>query len=146
MFSSPRSFEILCFVCFHWLGYHLLLPLLLLVLLHPFDSLFSMTTWVSRYQKGKTSLDFNEARHDGVFGSIGVSWTTCKQSAPHSRQITTWTPHQSIFADRMLFLMPIAQPTVSKQWRHCDGKTDRITISLSALCIVVLHSSCAVKI
>jgi len=34
--------------------------------LHPFNGLFSRTTWVSRYQKGKTSLDLNEARDDGV--------------------------------------------------------------------------------
>jgi len=31
--------------------------LLLLLLLHPFNGLFSRTTWISRYQKGKTSLD-----------------------------------------------------------------------------------------
>ena len=36
--------------------------------LHPFNSLFSMTTWVSWYQKGKMSLDLNEARDDGVLG------------------------------------------------------------------------------
>ena len=36
--------------------------------LHPFNGLFSGTTWVSRYQKGKTSLDLNEARDDGVLG------------------------------------------------------------------------------
>ena len=35
---------------------------LLLLLLQPFNGLFSRTTWVSRYQKGKTSLDFTEAR------------------------------------------------------------------------------------
>ena len=29
--------------------------------IHPFNNLFSRTTWVSRYQKGKTSLDLNEA-------------------------------------------------------------------------------------
>jgi len=29
---------------------------------HPFNSLFSGTTWASRYQKGKTNLDFTEAR------------------------------------------------------------------------------------
>jgi len=29
---------------------------------HPFDGPFSRTTWVSRYQKGKTNLDFTEAR------------------------------------------------------------------------------------
>ena len=30
---------------------------------HPFNSPFSGTTQVSRYQKGKTNLDFTEARH-----------------------------------------------------------------------------------
>jgi len=29
---------------------------------HPFNSLLSRTTHVSRYQKGKTNLDFTEAR------------------------------------------------------------------------------------
>jgi len=33
-----------------------------LQLLQPFNSLFSRTTWVSRYQKGKTNLDFIGAR------------------------------------------------------------------------------------
>jgi len=33
---------------------------------HPFDGLFSRTTWVSRYQTGKSSLDLNEAKDDGV--------------------------------------------------------------------------------
>ena len=28
----------------------------------PFNGLFSRTTWVSRYQKGKANLDFTEAR------------------------------------------------------------------------------------
>jgi len=42
--------------------------LLLLLLLHPFNGLFFRTTWVSRYQKGKTSLDLIEARDDGVWG------------------------------------------------------------------------------
>jgi len=31
-----------------------------LLLMHPFNGLLSRTTWVSRYQKGKTSLDSNE--------------------------------------------------------------------------------------
>ena len=30
--------------------------------LQPFNGLFSRTTWVSRYQKGKTSLDFTGTR------------------------------------------------------------------------------------
>jgi len=29
---------------------------------HPFNGPFSGTTWVSQYQKGKTNLDFAEAR------------------------------------------------------------------------------------
>ena len=29
---------------------------------HPFNGPFSRTTWVSRYQKGETNLDFTEAR------------------------------------------------------------------------------------
>ena len=32
------------------------------LLLQPFNGLFSRTTWVSRYQKGKTNLDFTTAR------------------------------------------------------------------------------------
>jgi len=32
------------------------------LLLQPFSGLFSRTTWVSRYQKGKTNLDFTGAR------------------------------------------------------------------------------------
>ena len=31
-------------------------------LLQPFNGLFSRTTWISRYQKGKTNLDFTGAR------------------------------------------------------------------------------------
>ena len=41
---------------------------LLLLLLHPFNGLFSRTIWVIRYQKDKISLDSNEARDDGVQG------------------------------------------------------------------------------
>ena len=67
----------------------------------PFNSLFSRTTWVRRYQKGNTSLDLDEVRDYGLFTSGGPY---AKQSAPRSRQITTTTPHHSIFIDRVLFL------------------------------------------
>ena len=46
-----------------------------ILLLRLFNSLFSRTTWVSWYQKGKTSLDLNEARDGDVLGCIGISWT-----------------------------------------------------------------------
>ena len=61
----------------------------LLLLLHLFNGYCSRTTWVSCYQKGKTSLDLNEERHDGVLGCSGISWTIRKQSAPRFRRITT---------------------------------------------------------
>jgi len=93
----------------------LLLPLLLL--LQPFNCLFSKTSWVSRYQKGKTSLDLNEARDDGVLGCSGI---ICKQSAPCSRQITTPTPHYSIFIGRVLFLAPNQQ---------CQSTEDRSQVN-----------------
>jgi len=39
----------------------------------------------------------------------GISWTICKRSAPRSRQITTPTPHHSVFYGRTLFLTPNQQ-------------------------------------
>jgi len=47
-------------------------------------------------KKGKTSLDLNQARNDGVLDGSSISWTICKQSASHSRQTTTPTPHHQI--------------------------------------------------
>jgi len=41
--------------------------------LHPFNGLFSRTIWVCGYQKGKTSLDLNDARDDGVW-PLGMQW------------------------------------------------------------------------
>jgi len=35
---------------------------IIIITTQPFNGLFSRTTWVSRYQKGKTKLDFTEAR------------------------------------------------------------------------------------
>jgi len=82
------------------------------LLIHPFNGLYSRTTWVNWYQKGKTSLDLNEARDEVVLGSCGISWTICKQSAPRSIQITTPVPRHSIFYRPDA--LPDAQPTVSK--------------------------------
>jgi len=82
-------------------------------LLRPLNGLFSITTWVSRYQKGKTSLDLNEARDDGVLGCSGISCTICKQSAPRCRQIINHTNTSSlIFFTRWLnassWFMPLS--------------------------------------
>ena len=48
----------------------------------------------------------------GYWDGSGISWNTSKQSkqsAPRPRQITTPTPHHSIFTGQMLFLMPNQQ-------------------------------------
>jgi len=54
----PPSFLLFCPLCF----LSPLLSLQVLLLLQPFNGLFSRTTWVSRYQIGKTSLEFTGAR------------------------------------------------------------------------------------
>jgi len=61
--------------------------------LHPFNGLFSRTTWVSRHKKGKTSLDQDEARDDVVLRWQWHQLDLCKQSEPHIRRITTPKPH-----------------------------------------------------
>jgi len=74
------------------------LLLLLLPVLHPFNGLFSRTTWVSRYQKGKTSLDLNEARDDGVSGwwhKLDNVQTICT-SLQKFREITTSAARHSV--------------------------------------------------
>ena len=104
----------ICQKCFH----HTLTVLshylrkVTLLLLVPFNSLFSRRAWVSQYQKDKTSLALNEVRDGGVLECSSISWTICKQSAPCSRQIFTPTPNHSIFTGRMLFLTPSQQYAV----------------------------------
>jgi len=75
---------------------------------HPFNSPFSGSTQVSRYQK--TNLDFTGAR-DSEWQCI--SWAICK-SAPCTRQITTPVPHHSVFYRPDA--LPAAQPTSSKHY------------------------------
>jgi len=53
----------------------------------------------------------------------GINWTICKQSAPHSRQITKPTPHHSIFKGQMLFLMPNQQCQSTEGEKHANKLT-----------------------
>ena len=79
---------------------------------HTFNGPFSRTIRVGRYQKGKTNLDFTEARDsEWQWHQLGL----CK-SAPRSKQITTPAPHHSVFYRPDA--LPAAQPTASKHWRH----------------------------
>jgi len=60
---------------------------------HPFNGPFSGTTQVSRYQRGKTSLDFTEASDsEWQWHQLGRM-----QVSPRSRQITMPAPHHSVF-------------------------------------------------
>ena len=88
---------------------------------------------VIQYQNGEASLDLNEARDDGVSGCSGIRWTICKHSAPHSRQITTRTPHHSVFTGRVLFLMP------NQQCQSTEGSLSSSSSSSSSssfICII----------
>jgi len=76
----------------------------------------------------------------GVWGYSGISGTICKQSAPHSRQITTSTPHHSIFTGRMRFFMPNQQcqalkaelsTTLLKKGNSIHDKTSVVNKKLS---------------
>jgi len=108
-----------------------------LLLLHLFNGLFYRTTLVSQYKKGKTCLDLNEARDDGVLGCSGISWTICKQSASRTRQITTSKPHNSIFSDLMLFLTPNQQCQSTEgraRGSQCDNNLHfKLTMGLFAV-------------
>ena len=77
---------------------------------HPFNSPFSGTTRVSRYQKGKRIWILLKQE---TVSSSGISWAICK-SAPCSRQITMPAPHHSVFYRPDAF--PATQPTASKHW------------------------------
>jgi len=65
----------------------------------------------------------------GFGNGSGISWTTCKQSAPHSRQITMPIPHHFIYR---LDALPDAQPTVSKHWRQYRMHSIAVVISSPA--------------
>ena len=61
--TRPLSFlQAGCPSCRQTNSVEALKALQLLLQLQPFNGLFSRTTWVSRYQKGKTNLDFTGAR------------------------------------------------------------------------------------
>ena len=113
-------------------GNHFLL--LLLLLLHLFNSLCSRTTWVSRYQKGKTSLDLNEARDDGV---MGWQWHQLdhRQTICTLLQTDNHTNTSSLNFYRSDAL-PDAQPTVSKHCSKPVHRTENKTI------VIILACSC----
>jgi len=86
--------------------------------LHPFSSLFSRTTWVSQYHKGKTRLGLNVARDDGV---LGWQW----HQLDHMQTICTLLQtdnHANTLSLNFYGLdaLPDSQPTVSMHRRPSD--------------------------
>jgi len=73
---------------------------------HPFNGPLSETTRVSRYENGKTSLDFTEARdNEWQWHQLGHTQVcTSFQTDNHAR-----TPPLSFFTGRMPFLPPNQQ-------------------------------------
>jgi len=73
------------------------------------NGLFSRTTWVSRYQKGKTTPDLNEARGFGMAVASAESYANYLHLAPDRNH--TNTPSFNFYRPDPL---PDIQPTVSK--------------------------------
>jgi len=84
---------------------------------HPFNGPFSGTTRVSRYQKGKTYLDFTEARDsEWQWHQLGhMQVCTSLQTDNHAS-----TPPLSFYRPDAL---PAAQPTASKHCRQSSVNT-----------------------
>ena len=73
---------------------------------HPFNGPFSVTTRVGRYQKGKTNLEFTEARDsEWQWHQLGhMQVCTLLQTDNHAS-----TPPLKFFTGRMPFLLPNQQ-------------------------------------
>ena len=86
---------------------------------HPFNGPFSGTIQVSRYQKGKTNLDFTEERDsEWQWHQLGhMQVCTSLQTDNHAS-----TPPLSFFTGRMPFLPP------NQQRQSTEGTTTRPTV------------------
>ena len=86
---------------------------------HPFNGPFSGSTQVSRYQKGKTNLDFTGARDsEWQWHQLGhMQVCTLLQTDNHAS-----TPPLSFFTGRMPFLPP------NQQCQSTEGKDDTVEL------------------
>ena len=87
-----------------------------------FNGLFSRTTWVSRYQKGKTNLDFTGARDsEWQWHQLGqMQVCTSLQTDNHAS-----TPPLCFFTGRMPFLPPNQQRQSTEGiWCHTPYKSN----------------------
>ena len=98
---------------------------------HPLNGPFSGTTLVSRYQKGKTNLDFTEARDsEWQWHQLDhMQVCTSLQTDNHAS-----TPLLSFYRPDAL---PATQPTASKHWRHLQ--LTKITHRLQLISVSLTH-------
>ena len=105
---------------------------------HPFNGPFSGTTRVSRYQKGKTNLDFTEARdsewqwHQLSHMQVCISLQTDNHAS---------TPPLKFFTGRMPFLPP-NQQYQSTEVTSTEGTCVSIPLQNMVVCVSVLGPSC----
>ena len=94
---------------------------------HPFNGPFSGTTQVSQYQKGKTNLDFTEARDsEWQWHQLGhMQVCTSFQTDYHAN-----TPPLSFFTGRMPFLPP------NQQRQSTEGKVpEKRAVKRACVCV-----------
>ena len=82
------------------------------VFIHTHTRPFNGTTWVSRYQKGRTNLDFTEAR-DSEW-----QWHQLGHMQVYTSLQTDNHDSTSPLSFYRLDALPTAHPTASKHWRH----------------------------
>jgi len=97
---------------------------------HPFNGPFSRTTWVSQYQKGKTNLDFTEARdsewqwHQLGHMQVCISLQTDNHAS---------TPPIKFFTGRMPFLAPNQQRQSTEGNNYWNSDKLKISANLTEI-------------
>jgi len=99
---------------------------------HPFNGPFSGTTQVSRYQEGKTNLDFTEARDsEWQWHQLGcMQVCTSLQTDNHASN-----PPLSFFTGRMPFLPP------NQQCQSTEGKSELQHARIISFLVVVGYTT-----
>ena len=110
-----------------------------------FNGPFTGTTRMSRYQKGKTNLDFTEARDsEWQWHQLGhMQVCTSLQTDNHASTV----PHHSVFTGRMPFL-PLNQQRQSTegsswQWRKQETDTDVTSTNKPVIMRFKLYKCCS---
>jgi len=103
---------------------------------HPFNGPFSGTTQVSRYQEGKTNLDFTEARDcEWQWHQLGcMQVCTLLQTDNHASN-----PSLSFITGRMPFLPP------NQQCQSTEGKSELQHARIISFLVVVGYTLCLRK-